>query len=1401
MRDSHARDVYHGDIKTENILVTSWNWLYLTDYSSSFKKTYLPEDNPADFSYFFDTSGRRTCYIAPERFSEAGGKGENHDLTWAMDIFSVGCVIAEIFLEAPIFTLSQLLKYRRSEFDPRLVYLDKVQDKEIREMVSHMVQLDPESRYTAEEYLKFWRRKAFPDYFTSFLQQYMGLVTDPTSGREAVLPETESFGDADKRIERISHDFDKISYFLGHKTDNENSTEFYGHFASDSSQALNFGIATDRLGSIPSGVDDGSLLFISLVASSLRHAARATSKVQACELMLAFAKKITDEARLDRVLPYIVTLMGDKSDFVKAAALRTTTQILSMVNVVSPVNAYVFSEYIRPRLSSFVSGSGTKIKPLVRETYASCLASLAHSSMRILDVVQALRADGSIPTNDPEAEDEGDSTNSYRNMFDVAKADLLDHFEGHTKALLTDKDSSVRRALLGSVSSLCVFFGTSKANDVVLTYLNTYVNDKDWMLRRAFFHTLVGVATFVGGTSLEEFLCPLMIQALSDAEELVTEKVIISFGAMAQLGLFQPSTLFEIVATVGPFLIHPNLWIRSAAANLVVSSTKYLTRADIDTFLAPLLESYLNSSILYYSTNGVFESLKKPLPRPALDMALTWATSVKENDSTFWKSMQGISNFSLEDRKSHSPRKARLPLLDKSSTNADDEQWIKKLRNFGMGAEEESKFISLKEYIWRCSRKRAAEDAKNIQASPLANIQSLQERGVTPQTVFFETRSVPPSRHRKSSGERLTVNEGGRRKPMTIADALLDASETLDIDVQDRRQGSQLDSRDTSLRPPSVASSGRPSSGHAQNRTEAIKHEAAHGLKHKSSAMQLLRENPKAAAETATSPENAFGDLEGPKHQEDISNRKPRSPRRGAKAEKYTAHTYSGNDPTVMRLLNGMASDNNKPEESDFGPPHPLPRPAPSSKDDGEGRKVWRPEGVLVAAFGEHTGPINRVLLSPDHTFFITGSDDGTVKIWDTLRLERIIAYRSRQTYKHSERGHVKCLAFVGNTYTFVSGASDGSIHLVKVDHTQLAETSKYGRLRTLRTYSFPAGEYPLWMETHKVNEPYKSWVLITCTNFSRIVALDLSNMSLLYTFANPLHHGTPLCFCISNRHDWLLLGTSRGILDFWDLRFKLRLKSWGWPGKSGKPIRRVTIHPYRGKGKWVSVLGGSAGNEITIWDLEKWICREVFRVENGLPDTKPKTYDMILLDEDISHAAEGSLEHFSTNLDHSFTESDQSHNSSGTTIRALAPWIDHPEEKREIKHGFFLTGGSDRKLHVWDVARFDETSKVVSGLDVDEPQPRYVTGRMGNATVHGERDAAAAAATQDADKDKTSGKKKKGEAGGKVDKMSRSTLISLQQQNLLRRHLDEITDIAILERPAMMTVSVDRAGGVYVFE
>jgi len=43
----------------------------------------------------------------------------------------------------------------------------------------------------------------------------------------------------------------------------------------------------------------------------------------------------------------------------------------------------------------------------------------------------------------------------------------------------------------------------------------TYLNDRDWLLRHAFFESIVDVAACAGGRSLEEYILPLMIQALS----------------------------------------------------------------------------------------------------------------------------------------------------------------------------------------------------------------------------------------------------------------------------------------------------------------------------------------------------------------------------------------------------------------------------------------------------------------------------------------------------------------------------------------------------------------------------------------------------------------------------------------------------------------------------------------------------------------------------------------------------------------------------------------------------------------------------------------------------------------------------------------------------------------------
>lgn len=1381
LRDCHARDIFHGDIKTENTLVTSWNWLYLSDFSSSFKPTTLPEDNPADFSYYFDTAGRRTCYLAPERFLAAGETPDpKAQITWAMDVFSAGCVIAELFLEAPIFNLSQLFQYRRGQYDPVSTHLNRIADKDVREMVAHMIHVDPESRYSAEEYLNFWRTKVFPDYFYSFLHQYMGLITDPSSGRTAVSGAAANLGEPDERIDRIYYDFDKISYFLGYENKKHSTAKTVSSGSGLKLFPVHLNIPNNEHPVETIGTrtkDDGTLIFLSLIVSSLRNTARATGRVRACDLLLAFSVRLTDEAKLDRVLPYLVSLLNDKSDIVKVTAIRTITQLMDLVTVVSPINAHVFPEYILPRMQTFLPGSPSDPAPVVRATYASCLGSLATSASKFQDMVATLRADGSLPTADPETEDGVDTAAALQDIFETTRNELVDIIEAHTKALITDVDSSVKRAFLGSVPQLCLFFGTAESNDIILSHLNTYLNDRNWMLKCAFFETIVGVATFLGGTSLEEFILPLMVQALTDPEEFVVQGVLHSLANMSELGLLQRSRTWELVDVVARFTMHPNIWIREAAAMFLSSSTLFLSEGDNECIVLPLIRPYLKTYISKFSELDLLENLKKPLSRSVLDLSTTWATKV--NRGHFWKPSTQSRTFSF-DSNAWLPATTARDLsrngMHKVHKNEEDEQWLAKLKNIGLTSEDDFKLLVLREYIWRLARSK--DRAPEQQPKYLNEIINLRTIDITPQTVMFDDQQIMDRPFRP------TDLDGGDGAPHTIADALLEASMAAD---------------DSVIKPPYPSIPESNGNGRATDEDRAslltvdsnlTAKDGQRNIHRQGSAINLLsrKDATKSYAETSMTPTSAFGKVEGPFVRNTLDRSATARPKDNADSDQHkirykVAHTYAGNDPSILKMLDTMYTDNYHNDAAEFGPTI-----VPSSRRDTIGRSTndasnrpWKPDGVLVATFAEHVGPVKHIAVAPDHVFFLTGGDDGNVKIWDTGRLERNITHRSRQTHKHANGSQISALCFVDNTHSFISCASDGSVNVVRVESVQSGGLVRYGKLRLLREYQLPKDEVAV-CAAHFTIDPNS--VLFLATNRSRVLAIDLRQMKVLYILDNPVHHGTPTCFCVDKKKSWLLLGTSHGVLDLWDLRFQVRLKAWGVPGTPS--IYRISIHPTRGRGRWACVAGGSAHGEVTVWDVEKTQCREVYRA--GGSRDGPKTYDPWPVDEDIP---EGMLGRFATALEPA---------GSGIVdrgVRAMVVGTDsYGENNRDSKYSFIITGGPDKKIRFWDLARV-ENSMVVSGLASEEQKPTFTSAHpTASLTLNTER-----IPRSDPSAPNAGAGSKASSSGRAHGKPPRSTVISLQQQQLLKSHLDSILDMALLKSPYGMMVSVDRSGVVFIFQ
>eukprot|EP00826_Nyctotherus_ovalis_P019707 TRINITY_DN16113_c0_g1_i1.p2 TRINITY_DN16113_c0_g1~~TRINITY_DN16113_c0_g1_i1.p2 ORF type:complete len:120 (+),score=48.83 TRINITY_DN16113_c0_g1_i1:63-422(+) len=85
---------------------------FLTDFAP-FKPLYLSSERIGDYEYFFsgETNSASACYVAPEKFvaTVIDLSTASLEVRQAMDIFSLGCVLAEIFLKgAKLFDLPKL---------------------------------------------------------------------------------------------------------------------------------------------------------------------------------------------------------------------------------------------------------------------------------------------------------------------------------------------------------------------------------------------------------------------------------------------------------------------------------------------------------------------------------------------------------------------------------------------------------------------------------------------------------------------------------------------------------------------------------------------------------------------------------------------------------------------------------------------------------------------------------------------------------------------------------------------------------------------------------------------------------------------------------------------------------------------------------------------------------------------------------------------------------------------------------------------------------------------------------------------------------------------------------------------------------------------------------------------
>lgn len=255
--------------------------------------------------------------------------------------------------------------------------------------------------------------------------------------------------------------------------------------------------------------------------------------------------------------------------------------------------------------------------------------------------------------------------------------------------------------------------------------------------------------------------------------------------------------------------------------------------------------------------------------------------------------------------------------------------------------------------------------------------------------------------------------------------------------------------------------------------------------------------------------------------------------------------------------------------------------------------QFWHPKGILVSNYKEHTAAVNMVAMPPDHCFFASCSNDGSVKIWDSIRLEKNVTNRSRVTYNNAGSA-VRCIAFCEQTYSIAAAHASG-IDIFRVDYTSdSVPLPRYGKNHLI--HQIDTSE-----ESVQTMDQFNSDItspLIFATDKNIVYAHDLRTRLNSWQLKVPSKYGMITAMAVDKiNHSWLVTGTRKGILSIFDVRFLVPFKSFLHPSQS--PIHQLTQTPRHVHPHGNSVMCATGGNEITTWDLQKAECTELICARN----------------------------------------------------------------------------------------------------------------------------------------------------------------------------------------------------------
>jgi phosphoinositide-3-kinase, regulatory subunit 4 len=368
---------------------------------------------------------------------------------------------------------------------------------------------------------------------------------------------------------------------------------------------------------------------------------------------------------------------------------------------------------------------------------------------------------------------------------------------------------------------------------------------------------------------------------------------------------------------------------------------------------------------------------------------------------------------------------------------------------------------------------------------------------------------------------------------------------------------------------------------------------------------------------------------------------------------------------------------------------------------------------VTSSSSNGHAAPVTRLAVSIDQRFFVSGSHDGTCRVWeiDTMEesaglLESVAVYSDHLL---DNRAKVNDIAMLEGTHSVVSGDSNGNVHIWRVDlagpsvpSTRLLDRPRIAGSTTLKKSNLDEGEVVAVSHFNTVS----SCVAAYATQRGGVRSWDLRMAREPFSLRHNPELGLLTSIALGSDRHWIVTGTRCGYIALWDLRFGRCVKLWRHSRKA--PIARLattTIPPQQTFGSSPSnfdntrpsIVAATGINECAMFDVLSGSCMECFRAVDGdnsqlgsSAEEPPRLSEMAI----ASNSRYGVLSTISIPQEQFFASGKKS-------INCMLGSIGSGNDS------YLITGGSDSRIRYWD---FTTPSKcyVICGQSSVHPRPSF---------------------------------------------------------------------------------------------